>query len=160
MLTPRIILLLRGSVAGSPCTCFIRCISFSCTSVLGPVVFSIPRYRPRIILLLRCSVAGSPVRNPGSLSLVGNDPQKKPFICLSPACTSQQSQLSCNNLSFNCTLKSNSSAALLYKNPKNEKRSLSSYFSCTSQQSQLVGSLLCMYFRTCEYVIHDTLVSS
>ena len=83
------------------------------------LVFSIPRDRPRIILLLRCSVAGSPVRNPGSLSLVGNDPQKKPFICLSPACTSQQSQLSCNNLSFNCTLKSNSSAALLYINPKN-----------------------------------------
>ena len=130
--------------AGAHCTtrhcikdCVFGSLTLGCACIASvyflELVFSIPRDRPRIILLLRCSVAGSPVRNPGSLSLVGNDPQKKPFICLSPACTSQQSQLSCNNLSFNCTLKSNSSAALLYINPKNDPiRSLSSYFSCTS----------------------------
>ena len=102
--------------AGAHCTtrhcikdCVFGSLTLGCACIASvyflELVFSIPRDRPRIILLLRCSVAGSPVRNPGSLSLVGNDPQKKPFICLSPACTSQQSQLSCNNLSFNCTLK-------------------------------------------------------
>ena len=103
-------------IAGAHCTtrhcikdCVFGSLTLGCACIASvyflELVFSIPRDRPRIILLLRCSVAGSPVRNPGSLSLVGNDPQKKPFICLSPACTSQQSQLSCNNLSFNCTLK-------------------------------------------------------
>ena len=94
-------------IAGAHCTtrhcikdCVFGSLTLGCACIASvyflELVFSIPRDRPRIILLLRCSVAGSPVRNPGSLSLVGNDPQKKPFICLSPACTSQQSQLSCS----------------------------------------------------------------